>query len=216
VSWQPGKPLGKSRQPLELADRCGTFFTIGAAMARLHAACDSWQRPDGFKRCHWHLDGLLGEAPVWDRFWDNPTLPDATRTLFVRFRSQARDRLTGLAPALDYGLIHADLVRENLLLDGDRIALIDFDDGGFGFRAFDMATVLLKNRAEPDYADLRAALIEGYGSVRSLDLADLDLFIALRALTYVGWIITRMDEPGGRERNERFVAEAESLCAALC
>jgi Ser/Thr protein kinase RdoA (MazF antagonist) len=216
VSWLPGKPLGKSRQPLELADRCGTFFTIGAAMARLHAACDSWQRPDGFKRCHWHLDGLLGEAPVWDRFWDNPTLPDATRTLFVRFRSQARDRLTGLAPALDYGLIHADLVRENLLLDGDRIALIDFDDGGFGFRAFDMATVLLKNRAEPDYADLRAALIEGYGSVRSLDLADLDLFIALRALTYVGWIITRMDEPGGRERNERFVAEAESLCAALC
>lgn len=215
VSWLPGTPLGKSRQPLALKDRWGAFHAIGAEMAGLHSACDAWQRPTEFKRCHWDMEGLLGETPVWGRFWDNPTLSTATKSLFLRFRQMAREQLTGMAPALDYGLIHADLVRENVLLDDGTIRIIDFDDGGFGFRQFDMATVLLKNRTEPDYHDLKAALVEGYHSRRALDLAELDLFIAIRALSYVGWIVPRMDEPGGALRNERFVAEAHDLCTAF-
>ena len=34
------------------------------------------------------------------------------------------------------------------------LGLLDFDDGGFGFRVFDLATTLLKNLAEPDYPAL--------------------------------------------------------------
>lgn len=215
VSWLPGTPLGKSRQPLALKDRLGTFHAIGAEMADLHAACDAWQRPPEFKRCHWDLGGLVGETPVWGRFWDNPTLSPDTRALFLRFRQAAREQLTDMAPVLDYGLIHADLVRENVLLDGETIRIIDFDDGGFGYRQFDMATVLLKNMSEPDYSELKAALVDGYNSRRALDLTGLDLFIIIRALSYVGWIISRMDETGGTLRNERFVAEAHDLCTAF-
>ena len=211
ITWLPGAPMGQSREPLVLADRAGTFRAIGREMARLHRACDGWAFPLDFQRCHWDVSGLLGEAPVWGRFWDNPTLSPDDRALFLRFRQMARDRLVG---AFDYGLIHADLVRENVLLDGPTIRLIDFDDGGFGFRAFDLATTLLKSRAEPDYPALKAALIDGYHALRPLDLAQLDLFIAIRALTYVGWIIPRMVEDGGTDRNARFVAEARSLCAA--
>lgn len=211
LGWLPGRPLGQSRRPLELADRQGTFRALGAGIARLHLACDAWTPPPGFRRCRWDAEGLVGEAPVWGRFWDNPTLDNPTRDLFLRLRDAARDRLAGAAP--DFGLIHADLVRENLLLDGATIRLIDFDDGGFGYRQFDLATVLLKSMDEPDYPALRAALIAGYHDRRSLDLSHLDLFIALRALTYVGWIVPRMAEPGGTERNARFVAEARALCA---
>jgi Ser/Thr protein kinase RdoA (MazF antagonist) len=214
IEWLPGLPLGQSRAALDLADRIGTFRSLGREMARLHLASDAWKPPAGFRRCHWDMDGLLGETPVWGRFWDNPTLDPATRDLFQTFRRLARDRLAEAQPGLDHGLIHADLVRENILLDGRTIRLIDFDDGGFGYRAFDLATTLLKNRTEPDYPDLRAALIAGYLAERDLSLSLLDLFIAIRALTYVGWIVPRIAEDRGDERNARFVAEARDLCAA--
>lgn len=214
VGWLPGHQMGQSRKPLDLPDRIGVFRAVGVEMARLHGACDAWQPPPDFRRCRWDIDGLLGEAPVWGRFWDNPTLDDVTRDLFLRFRQMARERLTLALVDLDHGLIHADLVRENVLLDGPVIRLIDFDDGGFGFRLFDLATTLMKNMGESDYPDLKAALIEGYHSQRMLDLTHLDLFIALRALTYVGWIVPRIGEEGGAARNERFVAEARNLCLA--
>jgi Ser/Thr protein kinase RdoA (MazF antagonist) len=213
IDWMPGRPLGKSRAPLELIDRTAVFRALGAEMARLHAACDAWPRPAGFRRCRWDIDGLLGEAPLWGRFWDNPALDTPTRHLFLQFRQAARDRLVHALGNLDTGLIHADLVRENVLLDGLEIRLIDFDDGGFGFRQFDLATVLLKNLAEPDYPALRAALIAGYHSQRPLDLSLLDLFLILRALTYVGWIVPRIQEDGGAERNSRYIEEARGLCS---
>jgi Ser/Thr protein kinase RdoA (MazF antagonist) len=215
VSWLPGTPMGMSGHPLDFDNRPGVFRAIGAEMARLHDACDAWTPPQAFTRCHWDVEGLLGGAPLWGRFWENPTLSDETRQLFLRFRQMARERLDELSPGLDYGLIHADLVRENVLLHGETVQLIDFDDGGFGYRLFDLATLLLKNLSEPDYNELKAGLIAGYTGRRALDLAGLDIFMTIRALTYVGWIVPRIHEAGGTLRNERFVAKAQSLCSAF-
>lgn len=210
VTWLPGNPMGKSRVLLAISDRIGAFRALGAEMARLHQACDAWQLPNGFRRCRWDIEGLVGNAPVWGAFWQNPTLDDGTRALFLSFRDAARARIVGAGP--EFGLIHADLVRENVLFDGPVIRMIDFDDGGFGYRLFDIATVLLKNLDEPDYPALKEALIDGYIGRRPLDLSLLDLFIALRAATYVGWIVPRMGEQGGPERNARFIKEARHLC----
>lgn len=211
LSWLPGAPVGKTGVALQTGDRAALFRNIGREMARLHTVSDGWTLPEGFERRRWDSEGLVGEAPVWDRFWDNPTLSDEDRTLFLRLRDTARDRLAQIGDKLDFGLIHADLVRENVMVDGDRLQLIDFDDGGFGYRLFDIATTLIRNQNEPDYDALKAALIEGYLSVRNLDLAALDLFVVLRAATYVGWIITRMHEDGSEARNARFVAHARAL-----
>jgi len=213
VGWLPGRSLGQSRTPLDIPDPLGVFRRLGAEIARLHTACDSWQMPEGFTRCAWDADGLLGENPLWGRFWENPALDAGTQQLFETFRRQARQHLDSEADSLDYGLIHADLVRENVLLDGPAIRMIDFDDGGFGFRHFDIATALVKNRAELDYEDLKAALLEGYHSLRVLDDRTLDLFMALRAVTYVGWIAQRLGEPGSEARNKRFIDDARLLCA---
>jgi Ser/Thr protein kinase RdoA (MazF antagonist) len=215
LSWLPGRPLGASREPLALADAPAVFRRLGQETARLHDASDAWARPAGFARCAWDIDGLLGDAPVWGRFWENPALDAATRRLMEDFRAAAARTLRRRAGALDYGLIHADLVRENVMVDGERIGMLDFDDGGFGFRLFELATTLLKNLDEPDYAALEAALLAGYTQLRPLDLELLELFIALRAVTYVGWIVPRMDEAGSEARNRRFIDAARRLCAPL-
>lgn len=205
LGWLSGVPMGVTGTPLALADRAGTFLRLGQTMAKLHTLSDGWTLPAGFTRPRWDLDGLLGEAPLWGRFWENPMLGSAQQAMLRAVRQKAWAALQEPGDA-DFGLVHADMVRENVLVDGDAIRLIDFDDSGFGFRLFDMATALIKNRSEPDYAELEAALIGGYRTVRVLDSSALPLFMALRGLTYLGWISARFDEPGGRERCARHIA----------
>ena len=145
-----------------------------------------------------------------------PRLTVTCASFLIRFRQHALARLSTEQESLDFGLIHADLVPENVMRAEDgTLYMIDFDDGGFGFRLFDIATALIKHRVEPDFTDLRAALIEGYQSQRTLDVGGLEFFMALRAVTYVGWIITRMGEDGARARNKRFLAQAKALISAF-
>lgn len=208
LSWVAGNPMGQSGQPLDLPDRKGLFHRLGQAMARLHAACDRWTPPSGFSRWSWNADGLLGEQPLWGRFWENEHLSAEQSAVITRAKDLAQRDLESFCSKLDYGLIHADLVSANVLLDGTEITFIDFDDGGFGYRLFDLATVLWANRHEPNIDRLEQALITGYREVRPLDTDALPLFKLLRAFTYVGWIIPRIDEPGGQERCARFIDTA--------
>ncbi|MBN8294842.1 phosphotransferase [Rhodobacter sp. NTK016B] len=211
LHWLEGTTIGKTGTPLSVPDTAALFTAIGREMARFHDAMDDWTPPARFTRCAWDHAGLLGDTPVWGRFWDNPTLDSADRALFQQLRMVAGRDLDARAPGLDYGLIHADLVRENVMVHGAQIQIIDFDDAGFGYRLFELATTLLKNMAEPDYARLKSALIDGYRAVRPMDTGALDLFLVLRAATYVGWIVERLDEDGAMMRNDRFIATTRAL-----
>ncbi len=211
LSWLPGAPMGKSGQPLALqgAAREGLFRAIGAQMARLHGLTDAWTPPQGFTRPRWDRDGLVGEAPFWGRFWETGTAEE--RLWLEALRDRARGMLDS-APALDYGLIHADLVNENVLVDGPRVHFIDFDDMGYGFRLFALATTLYKATDEPDFESLQAALLAGYAAERPLpDLTLLPLFIVLRSLTYLGWIADRAQEPGMADRAARYLSIARRV-----
>ncbi|AXI46593.1 homoserine kinase [Sulfitobacter sp. SK012] len=214
LTWLSGVTLDAALEGLLPTARAVLFYRVGQEMACLHDVSDAWEQPARFARCAWDRDGLLGEAPLWGRFWDNPALTSHDRDLFLAMRDKAYAELAKLEAKLDYGLIHADLVSANVMVDGDQIQLIDFDDGGFGFRLFDIATALLKHLDAPDFSTLRTGLIEGYTSVRPIDLAVLDLFILLRSATYVGWNITRMTEDGTSGRNARFISTTKQLATA--
>ena len=211
LTWLKGRTLGDALASCVRVDRRSLFFALGREMARLHQVSDAWSPPQFFDRVHWDRDGLLGQAPLWDRFWENPELTAADRDLSERFRHAASDKLEEIGPTLEYGLVHADLVAGNVLVDGNALRLIDFDDGGFGYRLFDVATALLKLMSMADYPQLQNGLIEGYHSIRPLDVAALDLFLALRSATYVGWNITRMGEADGTARNNGFINLFRSL-----
>lgn len=206
VTWLDGVPMGSSAEPLNLSDPITTFRTLGRTAAKLHLLSDQWTLPAGFKRPRWDNDALLGESPLWGRFWDCTGLAESDSVLFSQFRESAKIALTSVQDSLDMGLIHADLVRENILLqptDRNRLALIDFDDGVFGYRLFEIATALVKNVDDPQYLELRKALIDGYRELRPIDISDLDLFMAIRAATYVGWSAERKTEQGGQARLDR-------------
>ncbi len=212
LSWLEGQPLGSISTPLDVADRNATFFAMGALMARVHAASDAWTPPDGFVRSAWDLDGLIGETPLWGRYWENPALTADQAELLIALRAIARRQLS--THTLDVGLIHADMVPENVLVAPHGLQLIDFDDSGYGYRLFDIATAALKYRAEPDIDTLTQSLINGYHSVRPLDVTLLPLFMLLRAQTYLGWIMQRINEPGAAARQDRLIAATFDMATA--
>ncbi|WP_209599097.1 phosphotransferase [Ruegeria sp. HKCCSP351] len=214
LTWLDGKTLDVALLSLPLSQQCDLFFRLGQTMAQLHDTSDHWPSAKGCDRPHWDIDGLVGKDPMWGRFWDNPGLTPDEKALFLAFRTKARDHLTRLSATLDYGLIHADLVPGNVMCSADALHLIDFDDGGFGFRVFELATALLKHRWDPGYPAFKAAMIDGYTRTRPMNTNHFLLFLALRAATYVGWNITRADEDPTQTRNARFIAQAKELAVA--
>ncbi len=208
VTWIEGQPMGIDGQLAALTDPEATYHALGRRAAQLHALCDGWTPPQGFDRHAWDAQGLLGETPVWGRFWENPLLDASARALIDDARARATLDLAALAPELDYGLIHADLTPENVILTVNGPALIDFDDGGWGFRAFELATTANRAMRHPAGESLTAALVAGYQTHRAFDPAVLPLFGLLRAFTYLGWIIPRMAEPGAHDRAARFASFA--------
>jgi len=210
LRWMPGAPAGTGPE-LTVPDPVAFAEALGRMMARLHDLSDGFTPPPDFTRPNWRAEGLLGPDPLWGRFWDNPIWTDAQRDVVLAARAAAKAQLNQLAPTLDQGLIHADLIPDNVLVDGDRVIPIDFDDGAWGYRDFELATFLLRQRARPDYPQIRAALIKGYSTRRAVDAGVLDLMILCRALTYPGWIMTRMDTPGAEAKAGRMTDTALNL-----
>ncbi|HGG04524.1 MAG TPA: homoserine kinase [Aliiroseovarius sp.] len=199
VEWVPGAPYGVYGEPLAGTgpEQEALFGRIGQAIAQLHNVTDTLTLPPGFQRHAWDSDGFLGDTPFWGRFWENPSLTDDEVTLVQRARAVARDRLRVFREnGADYGLIHADVLRSNTYVDGDRVTLIDFDDCGFGFRIYDLATLMSQNEGLDNTPALQAAAIEGYRRDRPLSdeaVALLPMFLMLRRFASMGWIVPRRE-----------------------
>lgn len=211
VRWLAGEPLGISLQPFDLpTDRLVRLHhALGQMLARLHDATDALTLPDFFTRPRWDIPGLVGEVPFWGRFWDHPAADAAQRKTLIA----AREFLTTwLARQTDpLGPIHADVLRENVLVDGDRLALIDFDDSGIGHRAHDLGTALIYSIYEPFYPAIRDALIAGYAGTRPVTVEAVEGFALARACASVGWTMPRLtaDDPIHRGHLARAVKWAE-------
>ena len=211
LEWLDGSPIGAVGQLADGINPVALGENLGRLMARLHDVTDAWTPPEGFARPDWRLDGLLGEEPVWGRFWKNPDLAADDTALFLTVRGLAAEELRARGEELDQGLIHADMLLENVLHADGKLSLIDFDDCAFGYRDFELATFLVKFLPSDATDAMRQALCRGYAERREVDPGVLDLMLVLRALTYVGWIVPRLDEPGGRARSERAIDTARRL-----
>ncbi|MEZ5727158.1 MAG: phosphotransferase [Burkholderiaceae bacterium] len=220
LSWVAGRELGAVGEPLDLGgrDAATLFGAFGRTMARLHEFSSRWLEQDSQARHAWDRDGLVGERPFWGRFWELAALTPEQRDLLLQARAAIAEDLDayGKSPA-NYGLIHADLVPENVMLDGDSIALIDFDDAGYGWHMFEIVTALFWLADEPEIDTMTKALLDGYRSVRPLaerDLAMTDLFVAARALTYLGWVHTRRQNETAIELTPMMIEIATGACSA--
>jgi Ser/Thr protein kinase RdoA (MazF antagonist) len=195
IAWVEGEPMGEAGHPLpgtatEQADR---HHALGRLVASVHQATDAMTLPAEFTRPRWDTDGLTGDSPFWGRFWDHPALTPAEADRMLAARDFLRAGLTDHArTGGNVGPIHADVLRENVLVNENSLSLIDFDDSGIGFRLYDLGTVMSQNLYQPNRTALRDALVAGYAGLRSVDSETVDLFTLARVLASVGWTMPRL------------------------
>ena len=161
VHWLAGDPIGAGEVPFVGSPdlHCASMRALGGLLAQMHRVTDTLSLPSCDARPKWDASGFCGPDPLWGRFWENPALTASERDLLIASRDTAADKLGAFRG--DYGLIHADVLRENVLAGPDGLSLIDFDDAGYGFRAYDLGTALVQNLEEPALPDLVQALCDG-------------------------------------------------------
>ncbi|MCG7521944.1 phosphotransferase enzyme family protein [Ruegeria sp. Ofav3-42] len=214
--WSEGTPIGNFEEGtnLDVDGLVSVFKEIGRLMAQVHKHATEWKQPDGFTRHGWDIDGLTGPDPFWGRYWDLDLLSSEQKDLMLKVREKLRGELKAFGTGKDrFGLIHADLMPENILQTVDDICILDFDDAGFGWFMYDIATSVFFHADEPHFDDVVGALIEGYSAVRELPeehIAMLPSFMMARGVALLGWAHTRKETQTAKDLGP---VVAEGVCA---
>lgn len=176
---------------VHLKDR---FEDLGRISAKLHQQVRSWVPSNGFVRKRWNYDTLIGERAIWGD-WRVAFKDEGAVELLERLCARLKAALSAYGEGTDrFGLIHGDLRLANLLDDGKRLAVIDFDDCGFGWFAFDFAAAISFYEDDPSIPALQAAWLKGYRDITDFTIEDeamLPTMIMVRRLQLTAWLASR-------------------------
>jgi Ser/Thr protein kinase RdoA (MazF antagonist) len=151
----------------------------------------------------WDFDSMLGEHPHWGDWRRALGLTDDGEAILGRCAQRLRRQLSDYGKGAErFGLIHADLRLANLLVDSERLAVIDFDDCGFSWYLYDFAAAISFIETSPRIQTLQTAWVTGYRSLLPLSADDenaLPMFIMLRRLLLTAWVASHSETPHARE-----------------
>lgn len=182
---------------------------LGAVTAHLHDHVLSWPESERLVRHTWDLDSMFfGDAPLWGRWQDGVGVEGERVDLLDRLARRIRERLERYGKtAYNFGLIHADLRLANLLLHEGKVQVIDFDDCGYSWFLYDLASALSFIEAEPQVPGLISSWLRGYEAIRPLrpeDRAEIPTFIMARRLLLTAWVGSHQEAPFARQLGEGF------------
>ena len=179
------------------------FRKLGGISARLHRQTREWQRPAGFQRKTWDFDAMLGNRPLWGDWRAALGLDAQGQQTLERTALLLERQLRAYGQTGDrFGLIHADLRLANLLVEDDRLGIIDFDDCGFSWFMYDFAAAVSFFEHDPVVPSLQAAWLEGYREVAEVSAEDeamMSVFLMLRRMLLTAWIASHAETPTAQE-----------------
>lgn len=214
ISWVEGEALGIAGEPYTTEPRLllKRHHNLGKLVRDFHRATAQLTLPVEFQRPRWDIPGLVGDSPFWGRFWDHPNANPDQRRALLRARDFLSERLIDHARTHTIQPIHADVLRENVLICDERLTLIDFDDSGWGFPLYDLGTVMSQNLYEPAREALFEALCDGYGTE---DINMVKVMTLARTCASVGWTMHRLDpdDPINPRHIGRALTWAEQIIA---
>lgn len=202
MRWVAGNPPGTLEAGVEASDEevCALYREVGSLAARLQQHAASWERPPWFSRPSWDVASLVGESPTFGRFWGLDAIAADQMPILLAARDRVRQRLAGLGPA-DV-LIHGDLVPDNILIDGATTRVIDFDDFGWSWPGFEMATSLFPLQVSGGFEAGLEGYLAGYREIGAFPQRDLELLpdlLMARSLSYLGWPVGRPEIESARQ-----------------
>ena len=209
---------GRSLLELELDGVTGSFLAdaltkVGELISQFHLHSEEWEPSKNFLRHRFDGDGFFGKSPFWGRYWDSQYVTKDQRACLLESQQVISSKINSLGFSKGvFGLIHGDLHHGNILLDrGKNIRLIDFDDAGFGWYLYDIASLLFEYKDHPEFETLSEGFLRGYRKRRFMsdnDWGMLPLFIHIRGRATIGWASER-PELGDKSQILNLV---ESVC----
>jgi len=177
----PGTELSYGTEPVRNAQR------YGQAVAEMHNALDDFHSPHArfnLDLTHFidqplsNIQPFLSHRPAdWD--------------FLLRFAGSLRQQILAMpSEFLEQGCCHGDLQGYHANISpGGRLTFFDFDCGGFGYRAYDLAVFLWCCRLEDALHDRWAPFLSSYRKTRTIHERDVEavpLFVCARYLWHMG------------------------------
>ena len=191
--YLPGDPPDENNE----AQMVKQFSYLGETTAYLHRQTEIWNGTAKLDRMEWNYDTIIGDHAAWGRWQDFPDMTPKAQRMLEEVAVIIKKRLQRYGKTENnYGLIHADLRLANLLLEGDQIKVIDFDDCGFGWHLHDLASALSFMEEKPIVPKLVNAWLDGYRKVlpfTDTDFEEIDTFIMLRRLQLTAWLASHKE-----------------------
>lgn len=186
------------------------FERLGEITARIHLQSRGWTPPANFHRHAWSHETVFGTEPLWGRWQDGLGMDDVALEILGRLADTLSRRLARLdRDRSRFGLVHADLRLANLLLDGNRTKVIDFDDCGYGWYGYDLGTAVSFLQDRPDLPELVESWLSGYRKrlrmPRDVE-EEIPSFIMLRRMAEIAWIGSRRQVELARALGPGFTA----------
>jgi Ser/Thr protein kinase RdoA (MazF antagonist) len=205
----------EGKEPSPNDDLAPWFEILGALTAKLHSHAKSWTKPPRFSRQVWDWDAMHGRRHLWGPWQAAIGLDSDGHDLLNRATAKVRSRLVdfGQTPAR-FGLIHADLRLANLLVDGERLKLLDFDDCGFSWFMYDFASAISFFEHLPSVAILRDSWLRGYATVAPVTREEREIIptvVIARRILLLAWIASHSEVPTARELGGAYTEQSLEL-----
>lgn len=194
------------------------FDKLGETAARMHAHVKAWARPPWFGRHTWDFETSLGNISHWGRWRDGMGMTPEIEMAIAETVAVIARRLEnfGKDDAV-FGLVHGDMRLANLLMDGETVKVIDFDDCGFSWYLYDCATTVSFFEHEPWVPDLIQAWVRGYsrfGVLSAEEEAEIGTFVMLRRILLVAWIGSHAETDLAKSMGAAYTQGTVPLCEA--
>lgn len=188
-----------------------TMSLVGKVAAHLHHHAAQWERPEWFDRVKWGPERIFGAECDYGDWRDTREIGCAERDVLEWAEFKVRrelERYGRESGAL--GLIHTDLRSSNLLVNRDgAVSILDFDDCGIGWFAYDAACSFAFHEGDEVLPLLVAEYLRGYRSAEGVltdrDVNLLPTMLIARALQLVAWMECRSETETSRSLRAGYV-----------
>lgn len=190
-TWVKGKEIADYRTPK-------TWRLFGKLSAQLHEFARTFTPSDDF------------QLPIYDTIFpfaeDNVMFTDENRRYFTieqfDLLQEALEKVQADIDQLyqvkaDIQVIHGDLHHWNVLIAGNQLSPIDFEDLMWAHPIQDIATTLYYNRWDDNYDDLLAAFKQGYETITAFPEAydgQLEVQMLSRRLGLLNYVFAAEEE----------------------
>jgi Ser/Thr protein kinase RdoA (MazF antagonist) len=203
------------KEPEPGVDAVRWFERLGELTSRMHLHARVWSLPTGFRRKRWDVDAMVGPNGYWGSWRAAIGLDHSGIAVLEQTLELINRRIERFGAGPDrFGLVHADLRLANLLVHGDHLRIIDFDDCGFSWFLYDFATAVSFIEHEPMVPNLLEAWVSGYRKTAPLlagDVAEIPTFVVLRRILLCAWLASHAEVPFARQFGAAYTQGAVTL-----